>query len=388
MDVYGVNSAVQTAHPLDRYNLIRRSLSGANRSRRGFRLRTETVCVYRTGKNRFSNPVSVSRPAMRFWWVNHKQTFDHEVGNGYIWCPKRKKDGSRNHFYETLREVQRGDLVVSFAAAHLQAVGVASLPCYSCPRPNEFGKVGQAWDERGWRVDVQFHRFSQPLRISQVAGRIAPLLPQRYSPIQPNGHGNQGAYLSEISRELCRVLLELAAPQLGGLMEERLEANDQPIGSSDPVVLTEWEDTLQTAIASSTTLSETTRKALIQARRGQGLFKRNVACFESRCRITHVRNPTHLIASHIKPWRESDDVERLAGANGLLLTPSIDHLFDRGFITFGDDGEVLLSPVADPDSMTRMGIGGGLPFQTGRFNSDQRHFLDYHRKEIFLKSAA
>jgi hypothetical protein len=35
---------------------------------------------------------------MRFWWVNHKQTFGHEVGKGYIWCPKRKKDELRNHF--------------------------------------------------------------------------------------------------------------------------------------------------------------------------------------------------------------------------------------------------------------------------------------------------
>lgn len=325
---------------------------------------------------------------MRFWWVNHKQTFDHEVGNHYIWCPKRKKDGSRNHFYETLREVQRGDLVFSFAAAHLQAVGVASFPCYSCPRPNEFGKVGQAWDERGWRVDVQFQRFGQPLRITAVADRIAPFLPQRYSPIQPNGHGNQGAYLSEISRELCRLLLELAAPQLIGLMEESLEQPDQPVGISDPVVLTEWEDTLQTAIVSSTSLPPTTRKALILARRGQGQFKSNVSRFETCCRITQVRNPTHLIASHIKPWRESNDEERLTGANGLLLTPTIDHLFDRGFITFGDEGEVLVSPVADSESMARMGVRAGEPLQTGDFNSDQRHFLDYHRKEIFLKSAA
>jgi len=107
--------------------------------------------------------------SMRFWWVNHKQTFAEEVGGHYIWCPKHKKDGARNHFYETLREVQRGDLVFSFADAHLQAVGAAKLPCYSCPRPDEFGKVGEAWDQRGWRVDVQFQRFQRPLRVASVA---------------------------------------------------------------------------------------------------------------------------------------------------------------------------------------------------------------------------
>lgn len=80
---------------------------------------------------------------MRFWWVNHKQTFAAEIAGQYIWCPKRKQNGALNPFYETLREVQRGDLVFSFAFAHLQAVGVAKLPCYSCPRPDEFGRVAR-----------------------------------------------------------------------------------------------------------------------------------------------------------------------------------------------------------------------------------------------------
>jgi predicted restriction endonuclease len=108
---------------------------------------------------------------------------------------------------------------------------------------------------------------------------------------------------------------------------------------------------------------------------------------EAECRVTHVRNSAHLIASHIKPWREATDDERLSGANGLMLTPSIDHLFDRGFITFDDDGEVLVSPIADLDSIQRMGVTLDRPIITGNFNSDQQHFLEYHRNRIFLKSA-
>jgi putative restriction endonuclease len=64
---------------------------------------------------------------------------------------------------------------------------------------------------------------------------------------------------------------------------------------------------LQASIASDDSISETTREAFIQARRGQGKFKENVARFERECRITHVGNPTHLVTSHIKPWRESSD---------------------------------------------------------------------------------
>jgi hypothetical protein len=325
--------------------------------------------------------------AMRFWWVNHKQTFAEEVDGHYIWCPKHKKDGARNHFYETLREVQRGDLVFSFADARLQAVGVAKLPCYSCPRPDEFGKVGEAWNQRGWRVDVQFQRFQSPLRVAAVATRIAPHLPSKYSPIQQDGRGNQGAYLAEISQTLSRLLLELAEPELLPLIDLNTLGERGSEILADPVVLVDWEDSLQQRIAATSSIPETTRKALIQARRGQGRFKENVHRIEHQCRITGVFNPTHLIASHIKPWRESTDEERLAGTNGLLLTPSMDHLFDRGFMTFADDGEVLISPVAGGESLSRMGISGTRRLQVGAFNADQRHFLRYHRDEVFLKAA-
>jgi len=53
---------------------------------------------------------------MRFWWVNHKKTFRHEFEGCYIWSPKRKRDGSRNRYYDFLREVTPGDVVFSYAS--------------------------------------------------------------------------------------------------------------------------------------------------------------------------------------------------------------------------------------------------------------------------------
>ena len=58
-----------------------------------------------------------------------------------------------------------------------------------------------------------------------------------------------------------------------------------------------------------------------------------------------MENPVHLVASHCKPWRDATNEERVDGENGLLLTPSIDHLFDRGFIGFEDNGRLIISPV-------------------------------------------
>ena len=73
---------------------------------------------------------------------------------------------------------------------------------------------------------------------------------------------------------------------------------------------------------------------------------------------------------------------------GLRLTPSIDHLFDRGFISFDDDGETLISPVADRDALRRMGVNPDEPPRVGGFNSDQKFFLNHHRTSIFLADLA
>lgn len=115
----------------------------------------------------------------------------------------------------------------------------------------------------------------------------------------------------------------------------------KPVSTDD---LDFWEDTLEQQVANDATVPETDRLALIRARNGQGLFKERVGKIESRCRITGVENPVHLIASHCKPWRDATNEERLNGENGLLLTPSIDHLFDRGcFRTTPPKGIVRLS---------------------------------------------
>jgi hypothetical protein len=108
---------------------------------------------------------------------------------------------------------------------------------------------------------------------------------------------------------------------------------------------------------------------------------------EQRCRITGVTNPVHLIAGHCKPWRDCDNSERLDGNNGLLLTPSIDHLFDRGFIGFEGNGNLIISPVAHRPSLERMGIGTSGSVNVGAFTAGQREFLEYHREMVLLRVA-
>lgn len=324
---------------------------------------------------------------MRYWWVNQNKTFDQEFKGNYIWCPKRRADGFHHPFYESLREISPGDLIFSLANSTICAFGYAQTHCYSCPKPDEFGSVGDIWDEKGWRVDVNFTKFTAPFRPKDFADRLAQLLPPKYSLIRKNGVGNQGTYCAEISKPLAVEIAAIADPTLGNLLRFDVESHE-PAFEIELPPLFEWEERQQEIIEHESGISETTRRALVLARRGQGLFKERVYDYEKACRITKVNNPTHLIASHIKPWRESDDEERLAPGNGLMLTPSIDHLFDRGFISFADEGDLIVSPIADTESLKKMGVDTDVIKTVGTFNSDQQHFLNYHREEILLQSAS
>ena len=142
------------------------------------------------------------------------------------------------------------------------------------------------------------------------------------------------------------------------------------------------EDQIESDICSKKTLTSTVKEQLVKSRVGQGLFRENVQETEHCCRVSKVADPRFLIASHIKPWRCSNNQERLDGENGLLLSPNVDRLFDRGFISFMDDGTLLISPVADRVTLGRLGVPSKA--NVGGFTAKQKQYLGYHRREVFL----
>jgi hypothetical protein len=335
-----------------------------------------------------SRAISCARSAevarVRFWWVNQNQTYRHEVAGGYLWSPKRKRNGQLNPFYEFMREVAPGDLVYSFADTRIRAFGIAQSHAYEAPKPDEFGSAGRSWDKIGWRVEVSFQEIPTQFRPVEWIELLRPLLPAKYSPLLPDGRGVQSIYLTELPQPLALVL----ANQLGS--EIRALARGESAPKRDLIVPNAeqrlWEDHLLSDIEQDVSLKTTEKEALVLARRGQGLFRKRVQEIEARCRITRVDRPEHLRASHCKPWRDADNAERLDGENGLLLTPSIDHLFDRGFISFRDDGRLLVSPVAHQRSISGMGVPVDGDFDAGSFSAGQARFLEFHRDQVFLAS--
>lgn len=130
------------------------------------------------------------------------------------------------------------------------------------------------------------------------------------------------------------------------------------------------------AIAADQNVTDTTRAALIEARIGQGKFRKDlIKKYKGRCAVTGVEEVALLRASHIKPWAHSNNKERLDPENGLLLTPTLDALFDSGFISFRKDGTVFWLRKIDRRDRTKLGpVSGLLRTPTAK----QVQYLGYH----------
>jgi putative restriction endonuclease len=326
---------------------------------------------------------SVGRNDVRYWWVNQNQTFRQEIEGGYLWSPKRNKNGRRNPFYEFMREVAPGDVVFSFCDTRIAALGIVSGYCRESPKPEEFGTAGTNWSQIGWRVGVRWQRLTNTIRPKDHIARLRPDLASRYAPLTPQGNGLQSVYLTQVSASLASTLFSLIGKEASSVADVGQEISkierDSPAPERD---IEEWEHRVETAIAADSAIRETERTALVQARHGQGLFRDNVRSIERACRITKVERMEHLVASHVQPWRDSSNDQRLDGENGLLLTPTVDHLFDKGFISFEDSGQLIVSPVADPKSLKRMGVDSLGRVNVGAFSQGQRRYLEFHRENV------
>jgi putative restriction endonuclease len=312
-----------------------------------------------------------------FWWVNHKQTRDHEVRGGYLWSPYRNTNGAFNQTYENMKLVRSGDVVFSYAHGRIGAVGRVTVVASPSPKPIEFGNVGDYWAHEGWLVEVDFKDTHRPFAPKEHIQAIGPMLPERNSPLQKNGNGNQGCYLAGISDALGHVLMAM-------LDMQQVNELDQA-----PTYLTNHEPNAQVLddihrIETDVSIPETQRQQLTRARVGQGFFRKQVILLDPVCRVTGVTDTRLLIASHIKPWREASNAERLSGYNGLLLSPHVDALFDEQFITFEDDGRMHVHPSLSREVLDKWSIDPDR--RVDRFQPEQASFLVHHRELFSRKS--
>ena len=123
-------------------------------------------------------------------------------------------------------------------------------------------------------------------------------------------------------------------------------------------------------------------KILSRARKGQGKYREDLLHICPYCPITMVSDERILIASHIKPWAKSSDMEKIDPMNGFMFTPTFDYLFDRGFLSFTNDKKTKLSPFLSKMTYSKLGISDNKTFHSLPLEG-REEYLNYHRKEIF-----
>jgi hypothetical protein len=192
------------------------------------------------------------------------------------------------------------------------------------------------------------------------------------------------------SYELMR---ELSLPNLSYASVQKLISNDgdtifhvrlfadymDSFGTIDhPAEISDQEALIESNIS----LSSSVKIQTVKARIGQGKYRQDLLKQCPFCPITLVSDDRLLIASHIKPWAVSDSSEKIDPKNGFMLTPTADHLFDSGFITFEDTKKMIISPWLSKPTIQRLNLRAGQSIEHLPISGRER-YLDYHRKNIF-----
>jgi hypothetical protein len=125
---------------------------------------------------------------------------------------------------------------------------------------------------------------------------------------------------------------------------------------------------------------ETERKGLVTSRVGQGYYRQQIIeQWEGTCPVSGVTITPLLIASHIVPWSQSNDEEKLDVNNGILLSPNVDALFDKHLISFENDGSILISDKVSGEDREALGVS-----ESGRITVSEGMipYLERHRQKF------
>lgn len=145
------------------------------------------------------------------------------------------------------------------------------------------------------------------------------------------------------------------------------------------------EDSILTeikAVENDNNIKATEKDSIVKSRIGQGIFRNELIEYWHGCAISQCPFTWMLIASHIKPWRDADNQERLDTYNGLLLLPNYDKLFDLGYISFTQMGKIMYSRLLDKFEREAIGLTSDLHLV--KLENQHLKYLKYHNENCFL----
>lgn len=145
------------------------------------------------------------------------------------------------------------------------------------------------------------------------------------------------------------------------------------------------EDYILDEIDGTGKVSSKIRKQLIDSRIGQGVYRKKLLEECPFCPFTYIDNESLLNASHIKPWKISTNKEKTDPKNGFIFTPTFDRLFDRGFISFTDNKELIISNWISMKTREQLKVEEGMVLNDLPLCKERNTYLSYHRENIFKK---
>lgn len=151
----------------------------------------------------------------------------------------------------------------------------------------------------------------------------------------------------------------------------------------EPLVFTYGKGRNESIKAPKDKRDEEKKKNIRQARDGQGKYRDQLLEQCHFCPITMISDERLLIASHIKPWAASNNQEKIYPYNGYMLSPMIDKLFDRGFITFTESRHIVLSEFISPYTWKQIGLKNDTFYKTIPMDDKRIKYLKFHHQSVF-----
>jgi hypothetical protein len=308
---------------------------------------------------------------MNYFFVFQNKSYEEERNGGYLWAPQKNKNGQTFHHWTDMKLIKKGDIIFNSFNGKLVSILTAQANCQEHERPTGLEQL-DLWEKDGWLVDVEYSDLEQPITYKNYMEDILKLQDDKYAPFNKSGRGNTG-YLFRVSKELANFFFEIIeATNLVLRRKFQIEDNLQ----------LENVKQIENELNSIITLEKTEKETIIKSRIGQSAFKKALLTIEKKCRLCGVRDERFLVASHIKPWSESNNQERLDVNNGLLLCPNHDALFDKRYISFDETGKVMVKKSLDATTKMFLNISDNM-----RINLDERQqiYMKWHR-EKFLEN--
>jgi hypothetical protein len=232
----------------------------------------------------------------------------------------------------------------------------------------------KAWTARSYALDraVQHAYYKRwPIRLIMIGGtRTA-----------EKDRGTTADTVSARSLDPATWFVTAYDDRTGGYRIERGVPRPTEVDDGADLVMDPGNDPLLQEFVA--TLDETEREAVVKARVGQGPFRDVLLQRWKGCSVTGCKLHELLVASHIKPWSRCDTAgERVQAANGLLLVPNLDRLFDRGLITFDNSFRIQISSLLKAGTLSQLNVTPHMRLTTSE-HIDMRPFLQWHRDNIF-----